>query len=335
MKQTNQLDLQQTEYVIDQLWQPRAQKSDPVVYVILDGARNKKIFPLLNESGARFSCLYEDKLDYAMTQAAPYLVRLEKDADFTRELIQQAWGNSWGIFAIADKPTSTLIRVRRNCRKIAFVRDIAKKRKLVFRYYDPRVMRVYLPTCNTSEADKVFGPVSEFVMEGKTADQMLRFICTKQGAVNINDPELTEAQVNELMADQEKFRTLPQYNILKIREEQMSVLMHQRLEKDYQLIKQQFIDDFMDDNAFHITVNGKNINVETFSRVCFNEAMNFKLGDHYSIYRFFQISYQQGWKFWNQPENQWTKEILESTCEGNVKIEKIERSLSVSLMEQL
>jgi hypothetical protein len=30
---------------------------------------------------------------------------------------------------------------------------------LLFRYYDPRVLRVYLPSCRPSELETVFGPV--------------------------------------------------------------------------------------------------------------------------------------------------------------------------------
>ena len=38
---------------------------------------------------------------------------------------------------------------------------------LYFRYYDPRVFRIYLPTCNESELKTVFGPVNSFYVEGE------------------------------------------------------------------------------------------------------------------------------------------------------------------------
>ena len=34
-----------------------------------------------------------------------------------------------------------------------------------FRYYDPRVLRVYLPTCNARELQTVFGPVLRYLVE--------------------------------------------------------------------------------------------------------------------------------------------------------------------------
>ena len=38
--------------------------------------------------------------------------------------------------------------------------------RVYFRFYDPRVLRVYLPTCSSSELKGVFGPVGRFVVEG-------------------------------------------------------------------------------------------------------------------------------------------------------------------------
>jgi len=70
---------------------------------------------MLDESGQPFSCLIEGRFDYGMTLAAPYIMRLKKDVEFTRTLIQQAWGNDWGIFVTTYKQT-TLIKVRDHCK---------------------------------------------------------------------------------------------------------------------------------------------------------------------------------------------------------------------------
>ena len=36
---------------------------------------------------------------------------------------------------------------------------------LYFRYYDPRVLRVYLPTCDADELRTLFGPISRLLCE--------------------------------------------------------------------------------------------------------------------------------------------------------------------------
>jgi len=175
---------QQTEQIIQQLWHSELfaeSEEPPYVYAILDGARNRKIQPLLKSSGLRHYCLFDGELDYSLTLAAPYMMRLEEDADFTRELIQQAWGNSWGIFAIAPHNIS-LIRVRMNCKDIVFVENEQGKRML-FRYYDPRVMRVYLPTCLPDELKQVFGKLTAYAVENEDASGLNYF--------RLQQPELT------------------------------------------------------------------------------------------------------------------------------------------------
>ena len=44
-----------------------------------------------------------------------------------------------------------------------------------FRYYDPRVLRTYLPTCEPDEIKTVFGPVKEIVMEVEKEGQLQCF----------------------------------------------------------------------------------------------------------------------------------------------------------------
>ena len=46
---------------------------------------------------------------------------------------------------------------------------------LYFRYYDPRVLRVYLPTCNESELKTVFGPVTHYWVEGEDGNSMIEY----------------------------------------------------------------------------------------------------------------------------------------------------------------
>ena len=47
---------------------------------------------------------------------------------------------------------------------------------MAFRYYDPRVLRAYLPTCNSEELRTVFGPIECFRTEDQNdAEHMLEF----------------------------------------------------------------------------------------------------------------------------------------------------------------
>ncbi len=160
--------------VIEQLWQTSPLERDAEVYAILDGARNERIYPGVTESGEPYCCLYRGELEPGLAEAAPYLVQLQRDAAFTSWLITQGWGDSWGIFL---KSASTLSELRRHFRRFLMVYDSDRK-PLYFRYYDPRVMRVYLPTCTADELQVVFGPVGKYLMEDKDAKVLLEYGCS-------------------------------------------------------------------------------------------------------------------------------------------------------------
>jgi hypothetical protein len=63
----------------------------------------------------------------------------------------------WGIFLTSRADLRSL---RNHFRRFLMVLD-PDGRKLYFRYYDPRVLRVYLPTCNAEEREIVYGDVVE------------------------------------------------------------------------------------------------------------------------------------------------------------------------------
>ena len=48
-------------------------------------------------------------------------------------------------------------------------------RTLLFRYYDPRVLRTYLPTCRADELEQIFGPIDALVAEAAGGEAALRY----------------------------------------------------------------------------------------------------------------------------------------------------------------
>ena len=141
------------------------------IWMILDGARSIEIFRLLLACHLEHSCLYSGTLTPDLEMAAPYLVQLDHGYRDSHQLMRQAWGNSWGVFLRRD---TSLKKLRRRLRELLVVRH-TKGDRLVFRYYDPRVLRVYLPTCTTPELRTVFGPIECFWTEGLNAADLSEF----------------------------------------------------------------------------------------------------------------------------------------------------------------
>ncbi len=152
----------------DTLW-PKGGARD--VWAIVDGARERRVYITLLDSYLNYKCLYSGTLPPELEASAPYLVQLEHEDQYTRRLLNLAWGNSWGVFLKCDTSIETL---RRHLRGFLLVQDW-RARRLVFRYYDPRVLRVYLPTCTPEELRTVFGPIERFWMEDESPETMLEF----------------------------------------------------------------------------------------------------------------------------------------------------------------
>ena len=142
------------------------------LFAILDASRDPlRILGLLRSFGEEYQSLYEGIQGRMLETYAPHLVRLPGDSPLLETLIAQGWGNHWGIFVVS---ATDFIALRKHFRTFLMVKSQEGDR-LYFRYYDPRVLRVYLPTCNAEESNYVFGPVAAYLCEGKAPDILLVF----------------------------------------------------------------------------------------------------------------------------------------------------------------
>jgi hypothetical protein len=159
------------------------------VFAVLDGASIPTLQQLFIEHKVDNICLYRGELEPDLAEMAPYLAHLPPESSFTRLLLQKGWGSHLGIFAISKCDLRTM---RMHFRKFLMVLDPEGK-PLYFRYYDPRVLRVYLPTCNTDELQTVFGPVEAYIVESETPNKLLRFT---YGADGLGKHEIALPQNN-------------------------------------------------------------------------------------------------------------------------------------------
>ena len=144
---------------------------DRDVWMIIDPARDRRIYFDLINSHLEYTCLYSGDIANELEAVAPHLVQLEFEDKYTRELVTRGWGQSWGVFL---RCPARMERLRRHLRTFLLVNDWAGRR-LLFRYYDPRVLRVYLPSCTADELKTVFGPISDFWTEDSSSQQLLGF----------------------------------------------------------------------------------------------------------------------------------------------------------------
>jgi hypothetical protein len=126
------------------------------LYAVLDGASDPGfIYNSIVQTGEDTRCLYRGEIDDDLLLSAPHLLRLTKPASVALKLLKAMFDKNAGILARVDKGTD-IDQVRRHFRRFLLVQTPEKK-TVYFRYYDPRVLRVYLPTCNEAELHVLFG----------------------------------------------------------------------------------------------------------------------------------------------------------------------------------
>jgi len=156
--------------VRDALWPGRTPQWSKLC-AVLDGARDDRIFPAVERSRVDKCCLYAGRIPWILQRAAPHLVVLDPADPLTNFLLDDGWGKSWGIYFRTEAP---MMQVRRHLRTLLRVKD-ESGRILIFRWYDPRVFRRYLPTCNSTELATVFGPIQTFYCEAEDPSRLLQF----------------------------------------------------------------------------------------------------------------------------------------------------------------
>ena len=156
------------------LWPGGAAAGTGSVWAVLDLARDRRIHAALLESRLEFLCLYSGRLPRELELAAPHMVELLPGHRLLDRLFDAGWGRSWGIFVAIDDPTL----LRRHLRKFLRVQD-ESGRRMLFRYYDPRVLRSFLPTCTGDELRSFFGPVQRFLAEAPEGQALLEYTLSR------------------------------------------------------------------------------------------------------------------------------------------------------------
>ena len=141
-------------------------------YAVLDGASNPALLGHLQADQPEFVCLYRGELAPDVAKCAPYLVCLVQGTPFAQWIIDNCLGKHWGIFALSR---TELRELRQHFRKFNMVYDSEGNRSLLFRYYDPRVLRIFLPSCDKKQKAEFYGPVDAFFAEAEGGVGHLRF----------------------------------------------------------------------------------------------------------------------------------------------------------------
>jgi Domain of unknown function (DUF4123) len=131
------------------------------LFCVLDGASVPDLPMRLYETRPPNYCLFSGELAPDMAHVAPYVVNLLPNHKFTDWVLDESFGKHWGIFAHS---LYSIKEMRRHFRALVSVYD-EQGNPLIFRFYDPRVLQRFLPTCNAGELKTFFGKIQKYYAE--------------------------------------------------------------------------------------------------------------------------------------------------------------------------
>jgi hypothetical protein len=139
------------------------------LFAILDAARSERICVLLRESIDASCSLYDGLTAITMAEVAPYVVSLSSGSRLLEHLVMEGFGDAWGIYATGLD--LTLKSVRAHLRTLLFVEAEVEAETeaepMYFRFYDPRVLRVFAEVRTPRQEEQLLGPIASFLCEGE------------------------------------------------------------------------------------------------------------------------------------------------------------------------
>lgn len=156
------------------------------LYGVVDASRDKQLaYAAPRSYGQTIHWLFEEGSGSHMLDVAPYFVPIAFRPKYPFEgsgyldLWAQRLGTSAGILLITPAATDALLS---HLRELFHVTD-EEGHRFFFRFYDPRVLRAFLPTCNAMDARNFFGPVRRVLCETEQGDGILACMPHRTGVL--------------------------------------------------------------------------------------------------------------------------------------------------------
>jgi hypothetical protein len=149
----------------------RIQHTSSPCFAITDAARDDAILKFIQENNDAVHCLYRGDAKIRLANYAPYLFRVDPGDSAIHRFLSNGWGLNWYILLTSSYPIDEVLT---QLRKTLIVNSETGK-ALYFRFYDPRVLRSYLPLCSQADITKLMGKQIETLFcESHDAKQLFQ-----------------------------------------------------------------------------------------------------------------------------------------------------------------
>ena len=138
------------------------------LYALIDAYDAPAVPARVQELGReRAVSLFIGEAEKKYWDLAPYLIQVDEPT--LEWMLRTVWNAPCGVFVISKSGLETL---RTHFRRFLMV-QLPDGERWYFRYYDPRILKVYLENCRTDELDIFYGPVRGFGIMDPESDSVL------------------------------------------------------------------------------------------------------------------------------------------------------------------
>jgi hypothetical protein len=130
------------------------------LYALIDGAQAFELAFTAHLMGHDLYTIFSGDLADTVAHVGPCLVALGDPSAFLMKWVDRL-GSHAGVLLETSADLSALYAHLR----AIFVASDEEGQEYFFRFYDPRVLRVFLPTCHEDELKEFFGPIRRWIAE--------------------------------------------------------------------------------------------------------------------------------------------------------------------------
>jgi len=143
------------------------------LYAVVDASKDPYVIPhTLEAMASNVVCLFKGDARENLGDQTAWIAQIDRQEQLLEWLMEEGWGKRWGFIALSDFP---LDRFATHLRKFTKVVD-AEGVEHFFRFYDPQVLRQYLPVFDQKQHDLFFRGVRAcFIEDSRDPQTILRY----------------------------------------------------------------------------------------------------------------------------------------------------------------
>ena len=127
------------------------------LYAIVDSAINKEFTKALHmQEEESYKILLKEPLAQKVEKAAPYLVKLNLEEEYTQKLMKKGFATNWLTYILSHKNINELTE---ELKEMIMPYSEQHQREILFRFYDPRNLDNYVMIREAEELIEMFEDV--------------------------------------------------------------------------------------------------------------------------------------------------------------------------------